>query len=311
MLKRIGILLTILFITANLFGNDNFTFQTPVPKVVFSVGTHQAFLGFELDAMVRYRGVGLPLLYNVRYNFKSLGSRASGFESRLATGINFGWGKNFNDTLINVLPLDYYRQNNINYSLVFYADQFKTIQLSGILRYYNPSFVWQFENDFFSVGAEDKYRTGAFMFGIRAGENMFTIKNISFTGDPYAKNVPWIKETDYPGKYGFKDMSKAPLGNFSSGILAVGLYRFEPTNTALGKQLLGIELGIDHERIRHFFQNRLIHDSKLINAPDKGITNPHIPMLDNNNLPYLFKDDQTLKPVKLYLQAYLNNYYLY
>lgn len=309
--KSISLLLLSLFFSFQVVGNDNFSFQSPKPTIVLSIGTHQTFIGFELNAMLRYKGIGIPILNNIRYNFKSLGTKSTGFETRLETGLNVGWGNTFNDTTINLLALDFYRRHNINYGLVFYADHFKTVQLSGILRYYNPSFVWQFENDFFSVGAEDKYRTGAFMLGWRIQNNLLTLKNISFTGDPYASNVPWIKDSDYPGKYGYKDMSKAPLGNYSSGIMAIGFYTLEQTELGLGNQLIGIELGADHERIRHFFQNRLIHDSPLINAPKKGITNPHIPMLDKNNLPFLFNNEQELKPVKLYLQAFLNNYYLY
>lgn len=281
--------------------------QSPTPRLVLSVGSHQQFVAFEVGSQFAYDFVGVPVLFNARYNLKSFGSKQSGIECRLETGITGSWGNQKELAETNILPFKYIRNHHINYGIVMYADDFTTTQVSGILRYYNPSFVWSFENDFFTINSYDKFRTGAALFAFRIGEDFLVVKNLGWTGDPYSDNVPWIKDSDYPAKYGYKDMSKAPLGDCSAGVFSIGYF----SNRVLASNLTGVDIGVDHDRIRHLFQNRLIHDSPLINNEKKGIMNPHIPMLDKNDLPYLFLDGQELKKAKLYIQASFNNFYLY
>ncbi len=283
-------------------------FTGPDFRLMLSVGTHEIRIGMDVKSGLNWNWFSAHLHNSTYYSFKTIGRKKGGFVSRLEPGIGFQWGTfHEDDSRIYSNPIAFNRPNGFSYGLVHYFDNFGTTQQSGIVRFRGRNFFYEMENDFFSYAADDRYRTGAFMLGFIINDQIFYIKNIGWTGDPYAEGVPWIKDSPYPSKYGYTDMSYAPYGDRSAAVLSVGMIStLNETN-----QYLDFEIGFDHERIRHFFQNRLVHDSPLVNAPARGVTNPHIPMVDVHGKPYLFLPEQTLPPGKIYLQFGFNDFYLY
>jgi len=76
-------------------------------------------------------------------------------------------------------------------------------------------------------------------------------------------------------------------------------------------QFFSISTGIDHEKIRHFFQNRVIHDMYFMPDGINPSRNLHYPMLDTEGNPFLFLKDQLLKKPSFYLQLGANTHELY
>ena len=68
--------------------------------------------------------------------------------------------------------------------------------------------------------------------------------------------------------------------------------------------ILQMKVGVDSERFRHAFQNRLTHD--LIILPKKVTRNtPHYPRLDENGCPVFEKE--LVRKDKWYFQVGLND----
>ena len=73
---------------------------------------------------------------------------------------------------------------------------------------------------------------------------------------------------------GFRILEDTPFGKTSHGVFFGGItYRIPYQQTA------SFKLGFDSEKVRHFFQNRLIHDALIVPFPIKRNA-PHYPMLD-------------------------------
>jgi hypothetical protein len=113
-------------------------------------------------------------------------------------------------------------------------------------------------------------------------------------------------------------MTSAPLGNRSIGVISLQAERRFDLGEMLGysqrlplDQYLGAEIGIDAEQIRNFFQNKLIHDSKLLPLNWNDVKNPHIPMLCADGCPYTYHDGQKIRKPRLFFQSWLNNSILY
>ena len=113
-----------------------------------------------------------------------------------------------------------------------------------------------------------------------------------WTGDPYIEAVPLVKDSSYQARYGYLDISQGTFGQYSLGVAALEVAYHYPFLTG---QVAGLSVGWDDERIRHFSQNRLIHDNPALPINWGNYKNPHIPMLDQNGKPYLFLPDQELR----------------
>lgn len=275
-----------------------------------SLGFHEISVGFHFECSLQIPYTQFTVQNSTRYYFKALGCEKKGFESRLEGGVNFGLNPDLS-TPNDSLPVQFeyspwYFKNQVGYAYVYYWDQFETSQASGIFRLKVGAFHYQIENDFFAFQQKDRYRTGSFYMGWQIKNHWFYIKNIGYTGDPYAEDVPWIKDSNFPSKYGYTDMSKAPTGDKSLGVLSLGW-----ASNLLKYNQLAVEVGIDAEQIRNYFQNRLVHDSKWLNNPQKGVTNPHIPMLDTQDKPYLYLPSQSIRKPKPYLQVFFNDFFTY
>jgi len=305
--KLVSLVFLLLFSASKTKCNNNFfNFKTPLPLLSLSLGFHEISVGFHFECSLQIPYTHFTFQNSTRYYFKAPGCQKKGFESRFEGGVNLGINPRIDSLQVELGTNQWSFKNQLGYAYVYYWDQFETSQASGIFSLKVGAFHYQIENDFFAFQKKDRYRTGAFYAGWQIKNQFIYIKNIGYTGDPYAKGVPWIKDTNFPSKYGYTDMRKAPLGNKSLGVLSIGW-----ASTLLSPNLFAIEAGVDAEQIRNYFQNRLIHDSKWLNKPEKGAVNPHIPMLDLNDDPYLYLPAQSIRKHKPYIQIFFNDFFLY
>ena len=238
----------------------------------------------------------------VHYNFASFGPPISGPEVRTSLGGVFAWGDK--DEADNVFLSPVSNQTGHKYSLAYaynyYWDRIQTSQPTGTIALQADAFHLISENDFFGGRGGDKFRTGAISVAYRNSKTMAAIKTVLWTGNT-GKNTSKIKDPEYPGKFGYRDMRRAPHGAHSHGILSA-----QVQYAWYGFQTLGCEVGADSEKVRHAVQNRFIHD--MVFMPDKWVTteNPHVPMRDAQGGQYLFKVGQSIKPAEPFLEFSMN-----
>ena len=116
-------------------------------------------------------------------------------------------------------------------------------QSVGGVSFGGPGWTFGTENDFLPGGdGGDRFRTASAY--LRVGE--FSARLRLFTGDPL-RDMPNAEEPDGRGEGGFYGLPSANL--YRAGVFSLGYG--------------GVEYGINSEGIRHFFQNRLIHDNVL------------------------------------------------
>lgn len=291
--------------------------------ILYSFGSHSNRLGVMSRFFYQFDFIQFNLQSAIFYNFKSLGSEKKGWEANIMLGSALSWGKKRNNhqeinPFLNPLANQTSGPHSIGYAYIIYLDGFGTTQRSGAFGLQFNNFRFYFENDFLGFQSMDKYRTGAMALFYRWKDWQFGLKQIAFTGDPYEKLCPWIEDEVFPSRSGFIDMTSAPLGNKSVGILALQVERRISMNSIFGlyeqlptDQYAGIEIGIDAEQIRNLFQNKLVHDSKLLPLNWGDVKNPHIPMICDDGCPFLYHENQKIRNPKLYLQTWLNNAVLY
>jgi len=305
-IKRVFSLLPILFLILSLPNPtkaSNLKFNLPVPLIGIKIGTHNISVGIEAAASLSYSRTLVHLSNRIQYNFKATGIQKKGLELCIEAGANYLYNSRKKEKYQYFLNNTNF-PNQIGYSYIWYFDQFSTSQKAGIIRWVTQIFQYEFENDFLAFKGRDKFRTGAVYFALTGQKNTFFLKNINYTGNPYNGKTPTIQNEHF--KYGYKDMRYATFGDKSIGTLSIGWLNHQYKNGNFGA-----EIGIDAEQIRNFVQNKLIHDNPLVNRPKKGIINPHIPMLCKDGTPYYYEIDQQVRKPVIYLNAFLNNNYLY
>lgn len=283
--------------------NDHFGAQFGLS---LSFGTHINRLGISLKGFYVNGSFQSNFVANGFYNFKTIGSEKSTWESMLSLGLTLGMGKRDASNISNFIRQvgnQTSHNSSITYAYNYYFDQIKTSQAAGTLGFSIGKFSMIFENDLLGFKLQDKYRTGGLGYYYEYDDNLFGIFTSMWTGDPYFRIFEdWVKDTDYPSNAGYMDTSTVPYGSSSVGILAVTFERrmdFE--------QYIGGSIGIDADIIRHTFQNKFIHDSKILPLNWGKFKNPHIPMIDTEGKPYLFKEDQKIRPSRFFGQVFSNS----
>ncbi len=288
----------------------------------FSVGTHYQRIGVMARLYYAHDFLQTNIQFLGHYNFQAIGSLEQGWEGQLQLGLVGAWGRRNN--IVDIHPYiqpvgnQTARPYALGYAYSWFFDQMKTSQNSGVFGFQIRDFRFYFENDFLAFQSMDKYRSGAMAFFYRVGDWQFGLKNIAFTGDPYAHYSPWIEDNVFPSRSGFIDMTDAPYGNRSMGVLALSVEHRLNIGEMWGwssrfptQQYIGAEIGVDAEQIRNFFQNKLIHDSKILPINWGKVKNPHIPMLCKDGCPYTYHPGQELRKPLFYMQWALNNGLLY
>ena len=282
---------------------NQFYFETGIS---FQLGTHVNRIGLFSLVRFTYNRFQIVNKNTIFYYFTHLGAPGNTFEFQTTNGILAAYqkqdsiSKNIKEFYDNYLVY----KNSFSYFYTYYFDQIKTNQAVGTIIFQFNRFSIISDNDIFASPASDKFRTAAAKITYSTPKFKYAANVILWTGNP--KHTTTIKNTDYPARFGYKNLSENLYGKYSNGILSLQItgkineiYNFSPA------------IGIDSEKVRHAFQNRLIHDVSFVPQKIKIGGNPHYPMLDTEGNPYLFKQNQKIKPSKLYLQIFSNNSIFY
>lgn len=171
----------------------------------------------------------------------------------------------------------------IGFEYRWYIDSRKTNQRTGILFSRVGSLFLHYENDGLAGNGKDRFRTGS--IGIHyLVDSLYalSVEIVTWTGETQNKSIRY-ENGDYPfhAKHGWKDLSQTLYGRYSHGI-------FRLTLRSLPIEEPDVAIGIDSEWIRHYVQNKCIHDLLPGN-------NPHYPPLDSEGYPFLKRPGQRIK----------------
>ncbi|MEL6589158.1 MAG: polymorphic toxin type 23 domain-containing protein [Bacteroidota bacterium] len=276
--------------------------------LVASMGTHEQKLGVQIHYQQLWGQFQAEIRSQLCYQIRHLGSQGHGWEWQNALGLSFVWGESEQE----ISPYQFLLSNrsgrkwSIGYAYLHYWDQVATSQFSGMLGIGVSSWHLRMENDFLAWQSFDRYRSGAMSLEYWRGESLMSLRSLIWTGDPYDKNNPIIRDPNFPARAGYLDLFGVPYGNCSVGTMSLRILRTLP----LG-QTSFIDLGIDAEQIRNLLQNRLVHDNPLLPINWGDFKNPHVPMLDENHESYLYREGQSIRRARLFFQAGLNQAALY
>ncbi len=288
-------------IQAQPFQQDNFGATI---GLTFNFGTHINRIGAQFQGYYQKDFVQINLGIRSFYNFTSFGPKIKRPELQTTTGIVLGYG-NRDSTYNNFLhPVSNqtYRNYSVGYSYNFYFEK-QTKQRSGTIGLSFGDVEFIVENDAFSFQGKDRYRTGGLLLSYRIDETRVAITSTLWHGNTHGDKVKRIKDApNYPSRHGYKDFSAAKFGKFSNGMLALQVQQVLPY-----AQTVQISTGIDSEKVRHFFQNKLVHDLLFFPKEWEQFHNPHYPMLDENGMPYLFLPDQVSRKDRYYFDVGLNS----
>ncbi len=271
-------------------------------------------ISFNFGTKVNRLGLGLGLwLYNdwgqlnywgsAYYCFNSWGPNLRKWEVQNAIGIVGSWGElvEAEHALHSPVSLQNKRPYGIAYAYIWYNDNIETSQNTGLIAIHLNSFSILSENDALIGKGTDKFRTGATQFIYRFDQTQISLSNILWTGDPKFGGSKRMKGTKYPAKFGYFDLQNAKYGKHSHGTLQLQVeHVFDYWQSAR------IVLGIDAEQIRHFVQNKLIHDMPFFPQKWNKAENPHYPMLDTEGNAYLFLPKQDIRAARFFLDCSLN-----
>ncbi|AFC23532.1 polymorphic toxin type 23 domain-containing protein [Saprospira grandis] len=290
--------------------------------ISFSLGTHLRRMG--LMGHLYYAGdfYQLNLQWHQHYNWSARGTDQRAWESQIKLGAQGSWGPKYQQVeqihpFLTAAGQQTARPYALGYAYIFYLDQWKTSQRSGIFSAQIKDFRFFFENDFLAFQSLDRYRTGAMGLHYRYKDWQFGFSNITYTGDAYSPYSPWISNPNFPSASGYIDMASAPYGDKSLGVLALKI-DWRPHFEALSHDFLvhlqpqlSLRLGVDAEQIRNLVQNKWIHDSKLLPLNWNEEKNPHIPMVDSEGCSYLYLPGQKIRRPRFFGELQLNEVEFY
>jgi hypothetical protein len=255
------------------------------------LGTHRVRIGGVARFYTHWEHVQVNIEFGGLYNACSFGTDGRSFEGQLKFGLVGAWGKKdslLSNPFVGAVEQQTKRPYALAYGYNFYWDNQATSQATGSFGIQVHTVRLVMENDFLAFLQEDKYRTGAIGLYYQRGAWQLALQQISWTADPYGDDTYTVHDsptyTKDCAKYGYRDLQHESYCDKSVGVLR---FRALHHTGALG-QILGAHLGLDAEQIRHALQNKLIHDSFLLE-------NPHIPMIDREGEAFLFQEGQQIR----------------
>jgi len=290
--------------------NTDLSFKIKI-GLVLEFGTHINRLGVLASSATNIDATQFNAELKGYYNFKSYGPPLKGIETVWSLGLAQGVGKKSNDNypLVDSRYFNTGKRYSLGFTFRKYQDRIETSQSTGTIYFNADAFFLNFENDLFgNTHGKDRFRTGGVSLNYFHDRWLYSLKNIIWTGETRCHEKVSYTDTDYPSRYGYHDVTKCKYGNYAHGI---GAFSVSYIPEDWFGQFFSFSMGIDHEQIRHFFQNRLIHDMYFVPDGINPSRNLHYPMLDTEGNPYLFLKDQVLKKPKWYFQLGANTHDLY
>ena len=255
--------------------------------------------------------IELALAYQITHHWKNFGPGKNHFEHSILGTAHYVWGDVFQaegEDLSFIKFLDSrHRKNSFGYSWQRFFNGIGTQQNVGTIHMRFNKTVTQFSNDVFAnTNGKDRYRSGGFAFGFYDEKMLYLMKMLIWTGDSHCAEVKRVRDSDYPARWGYRDITECNYGRLSNGILSLSI----SGDVGYG-QTIGVQLGSDSEKIRHFVQNKVFHDLYFVPRFMNSPRNLHLPMKTVEGENYLFEEGQILKPNRWVWQLSLNPSSLY
>jgi hypothetical protein len=266
-----------------------------------ALGTHFQRMGITFNAY--YVNSFFQANAETRFyvNVKNLGPAKVYGEAVTSFGLLVAYGdkQNYYNPFISIVSNQTGYKYSVAYAYNVYWNKINTAQRTGIISLQFNKISLVTENDLLAPPSLDKFRTAAAFIQYQH-DSVFQVA---------------LNCTMWTGKMGFKTQHPDPhfyfscymdttgniYGNISHGLLS-GQIKY---NLGYGQNAQA-NLGVDAEQVRNLFQNKVIHDMRYL--PKKWVKNKncHIPMLDNKGEQYLYKEDQKIKPARLYFNLFSN-----
>ncbi len=270
----------------------------------FSFGNKVNRVGLMAGAYYSYEFVQLNGTMNAYYNFQSLGTKLKTPELQLGIGAEFGFGNkdSIRNEFIGLTENNLLSTYSIGYSYLYYFDKINTSQGAGILSLTLDNFKIATENDLFGFGKgwRDRFRTGGIMIEYQYDKMKFALNSTLWTGDFTGCN--WIKDSDFPARFGYRETEGSIYGDYSIGLLSLQMRYLLPY-----QQVVRGNIGIDAEQIRNISQNKLIHDQPFFKPQWVKRKPPHIPMIASDGSQYLYLENQKIRKPTFYFNLGANS----
>lgn len=248
----------------------------------------------------------IALAYDLKYHLRNFGPDIKHFEHSILGTLQYIWGDRIEPDDIDLSYLKYLDsrrfKNSFGYTWQRFFNKIGTSQNVGTIHMRFDKTVIQFSNDVFAnTNGKDRYRSGGFAFGFYDNETLYLSKLLIWTGDSHCKEMKKIRDSEYPARWGYRDITDCNYGRISHGILSFGVIH------DIGNgQTAGIQLGVDSEHIRHAVQNKVFHDLYFIPRFMNKTKNLHLPMKTKEGENYLYEDGQTIRSDRFVWQFSLN-----
>lgn len=265
-------------------------------QLTFKIGAPINSLGFKTHVALVHPFAELGAGVQSNFHFSGLGPRGWFFENRLQLDAKLVWGKTHfrNPVFFHAMFNNSQKRYSLSYAHYWYWDTRNTTQRSGAWASEIANVFVYFENDLFAGQGRDRFRTGTLQLMYRDSLNLWSANTLIWTGETRGAKV--MKDARYLSSRGYLDLSEQLYGKSSHGIFSLSYQR------AFSLQNFGVELGIDDERIRHFFQNKLVHDFPYF-SKHSHLHNRHLPMLDQEGNPFIDSNSQKLRKTKWVVQG--------
>lgn len=285
---------------ANTYYENNFGVNVGV-QVCF--GTHIQGIGIFTSAFYGKDFYQFNTSTRLSLNRKNIGQTKWHREFQIGIGTVVGIEKAARPTnyFLSLVSNQIGKKYSIGYGYKLYFDNKNTSQRTGVIGFQIDQLDIFHENDILATSGSDRYRTAGIYIGYRIDSTRIGVNTTLWHGNsnsPLAKNN---YDTSF-ARYGYKDLSLTEHGRTSHGLISI-----QGEQSLQYGQIIRANFGIDSERVRNVIQNKIIHDMYFL--PKKWIKtkNLHIPMLDENGNPYIYKQDQKLKNVRFFLQTGINS----
>jgi len=272
--------------------------------VSFDFGNKVKRIGLRLSFSYEYNFIQINSTVNAYYVFSSLALENKTPELQFGIGPGFGFGKidSVQNRFVGLSENNLYFNNMIGYAYTIYLDKQETSQSSGLIYANFGSLSVITENDLLGGGKgwKDRFRTGAFRMEYQYFDAKIAINTILWTGD--FSECTKVTDSEYPARFGYFSNDKAIHGAYSAGLFSLHMEQILPYG-----QVAKFDLGVDSEQVRHYVQNKALHDMPFYT--DKMVKRKlmHIPMLQKDGTQYLFLDQQKIRPSKVYFNLGLNS----
>lgn len=268
--------------------------------LLLATGTHFDRVGISGNGFYASKSYQINPGLKVYYNFKNIGPLKKYFEFAFSIGsiISFGKNDSVKNLFVTAVGNQTIKRNSVGYAFNYYLNRISTSQATGTLSLQLGKFQFIGEDDLFAGGIRDEFRTGSFLAQYRDKSFQYGIN--FFTGWTGKRGVH-TSDPNYPSRNGYMDMSYSLYGNVSAGLFSAQIQYAAPYG-----QIIQSNIGVDAEQVRNLVQNKLVH--RLFFSPKKTRWRggSDLPMIDSEGKMYLFKKDQKIRPVKLYLNFFTN-----